>query len=727
MKLPKTFLPLITGVSLVVPAWAEPAEQLVQNPSGEAAASDELSAKLGFAAHVPKNTEGYFSLIGAADLYDRLAQTALGKTVKELMAEQGADLDDLEGSEEFSIFKAVVGEELFIAFGDSAGEQGVYLNAVNRSYNYHSMKMMVKMLELNFSADPDLEKMSGLMSTMMKEILTDPDAGIGVFEKAVMPPVTLGFKVSDAEMRSQIFDTMKSGVLMATADGDFPGEEIEMKKDGLDITGVTLLGKKIAEMGRAEGMDDPDTLEIFGSAEKFESFLKKLETKNLNLALTQKGDYIVAYLGGSLDGLSFPAKVEDSLVANEGMDFMDNYASKDIRMLLFGEEEALDTLASNSDVIASLAKGLKAALAESDLFGDTRDVQALLGYVAKLEKSLLDMVDYSRTGMVGFLEDGFKIEGHGGTNLPSLDTETPHRYAGLGDLEDVVFFSNSRSNPEFTSKLYELLSSLGEASYLMAQRAAGLENDDYDFEQFKEGFSLIDQMFVKDLKEIWMAMTVDWAAGTGNEGALVIDTKGTLPKVPGVPGVILEEGLIPRIAYVTPVTDREKVSKAWKRIESSVAGILKSIGEMDGPEIPMQEINENMKDGVTFYSTAIQFSTRDARPVVGLSEEDFFFSTSQNFIGDLNASLKEGNAPKRTGSYTHIDFSAAGDFAKYWVTLMKENADAVFENEFQRDDFKANLPMFEKFLKAFGELDHFTSHVRMEDGEARSSVHLKFK
>jgi hypothetical protein len=146
---------------------------------------------------------------------------------------------------------------------------------------------------------------------------------------------------------------------------------------------------------------------------------------------------------------------------------------------------------------------------------------------------------------------------------------------------------------------------------------------------------------------------------------------------------------------------------------------------MDGPEIPMQEINENMKDGVTYYSTAIQFSTRDARPVVGLTDENFYFSTSQNFIGDLNASLKADEAPKRTGSYTRIDFSAAHEFAEYWVALMKENADAVFENEFQRDDFKANLPMFEKFLKAFGSLDQFTSHVRMEDGEARSSIHFK--
>ena len=83
---------------------------------------------------------------------------------------------------------------------------------------------------------------------------------------------------------------------------------------------------------------------------------------------------------------------------------------------------------------------------------------------------------------------------------------------------------------------------------------------------------MFDELAAGDLKNIWEALTTDWAQGTGDEGALIIDTRGTLPRVPEVPGVIIEKGLIPRIAYVTPVTDREKISTAWKssRVQSAI-------------------------------------------------------------------------------------------------------------------------------------------------------------
>ena len=77
-----------------------------------------------------------------------------------------------------------------------------------------------------------------------------------------------------------------------------------------------------------------------------------------------------------------------------------------------------------------------------------------------------------------------------------------------------------------------------------------------------------------------------------------------MPKVPEVPGAIIENGKIPRIAYVTPVIDRTKMTKAWTRIEKAITNILKTVKEMEGPEIPMQEIDDNTKDGITYYSTA---------------------------------------------------------------------------------------------------------------------------
>ena len=398
-------------------------------------------------------------------------------------------------------------------------------------------------------------------------------------------------------------------------------------------------------------------------------------------------------------------------------------------MLVFGEEEAMKTVGGANEVMSSMAKGLKAGLAEADSFGDTRDIQALLGHVARVEGKIFDMFEYSRTGTVGFIENGFKIESHGGSNLASIDTETAHNFAGLGDMDGVVFFSNNRSNPEFTAKLHDMLDSLGQATYLMASRVADVELDSTSISpEFREAFQMFDELAAGDLKNIWEALTTDWAQGTGDEGALIIDTRGTLPRVPEVPGVIIEKGVIPRIAYVTPVTDRAKISMAWKKLEGSISNILKNLKEVQGTEIPMQEFDDNTKEGVTYFSTAIQFSTKDARPVVGLSDKHFYFSTSQKFIAEIDKNLiAGGEVPVRKGSYTRINFSAAREMAGYWVKLLKENSEEIFENEYMRDDFNENLPLVEKLLAAFAQFEDMTAHTRIENGESRSSIHFNMK
>ena len=722
---------MIAGSSLILPSLGEPATHLIQNEIGSTSAAkvtpEAVVEKLGFAAHVPKNTEGYFSILGGYDMYQRLLKTDFGKVIVKMMADQGEDLTELEEDDGFQMFKAVVGEEIFAAFGDTAGNQALNLQAINNSSSFHQMKMMVKMAALSMNDDTDPSEMQGIAMSMFSSILGDPVAGVPIFEKSEMPPVTIGFKVSDEDMRNQISEMMIGGVLsLFDLAEEAPFDEIEVEKDGVALSGMTINGKKLAAL--ADEDTKQEMTEVFGSRAMVDRVLAAVATKNLNIAIGVKDSYIIIYLGGSLDGLKFPAKPEDSLLANEGMDFLTDYAAKDIRMLMFGEEEAMKTIGGANEVLSSMAKGLKEGLAEAEVFGDTRDIQALLGHVAKVEDKIFDMFEYGRTGAVAFIEDGFKIESHGGSNLASIDTETAHNFAGLGDMEGVVFFSNSRSNPQFTSKLHDMMDSLGEATYLMANRVAEMEFDDSDFRDFREGFKMFDEMAAGDLKNIWQALTTDWAQATGDEGALIIDTKGTMPKVPEVPGVIIEKGIVPRIAYVTPVIDRGKMSTAWEKIETSITNILKTVKEMDGPEIPMQEFDDNTKEGVTYYTTAIQFSTKDARPVVGTSDKHFYFSTSQNFIAEIDKKLVSGgDIPVRQGSYTRINFSAAREMAEYWVKLLEENADEIFENEYQRDDFKENLPLVKELLAGFVHLDNMTAHTRMEDGEARSSLHFNLK
>ena len=185
-----------------MPTWAEPAAQLIKTPVAAKSGSSNidvqaLSKKLGFAAHVPKDTEGYFSVLGGTDMYERLQKTEIGKFILDLASREGVDLQDLEEDEDFSMFKSVVGEELFASFGNTSGEQGDHLVKISNSYNYHSMKMLVKMATVSLADEPDYEAMQGLIANLAIGMVNDPKAGLKTLEKAEMPPLTIGFKVSD--------------------------------------------------------------------------------------------------------------------------------------------------------------------------------------------------------------------------------------------------------------------------------------------------------------------------------------------------------------------------------------------------------------------------------------------------------------------------------------------------------------------------------------------------
>ncbi|MEJ6578250.1 MAG: hypothetical protein QNL33_19435 [Akkermansiaceae bacterium] len=733
MKLKRILLPVLVGGSLVSLSFGEtPAvnnqtlTQLVQADAAPAADVAALAKKAGFAAHLPKNTEGYLSIMGGYDMYERLKKTEIGKLIVEAMADQGMDLAEAEADDDVAILKAIVGEELFFAFGDNAGERYIHLNAISKSSNFHQMKMMVSMASAALKGEDDPEAMQGVAMSMFANILGDPKAGIDIFEKAEMPPLTIGFKVSDADMREQLAATIAGFLGQALEAGEeAPFVEINETRSGVELTGITVDGKRAADLADEDTRQEMS--QVFGGRAEVDRFMGAVAKKNLHVATGVKGDYVVIYLGGSLEGFKLVDESAESLVANKGMDFLSKYADKDVRMLLFGEEEAFDKMTAEGEAFASLALGLKAGLADTDAFGDTRDVQTLLGHVAKVDKQLFGMMDYSRSGVVGFIEDGFKIEGHGGSNLPFIDTKTAHSYSALGDMEDVLFFSNTRSNPEFTGKLFDMVDSLGEASYLMARRVAELEIDDGDFREFQEGFGMFEQLAAKDLAEIWQAISIDWAQGTGDEGALVIDIKGTMPKIPEVPSVIIEKGRVPRITYVTPVKDVAKLTQSWTRIEKAVTNILKTVKEQGGPEIPMQELIENEKDGVKSFFYPIPTTTNNARPIVAMTEKNFYLSTSQTAVAETKAKLEAGGGPLRMGAYSRVNFTVAQELAEFWVKLAKENTDELFENDFQKDDFMENLPMIEKFIAAFGEMKDMISHARMEDGESRMSLHFNMK
>lgn len=729
MKIRHLF-PLLISALAPLAAWGELSPQQVQAESKNKPAQQadlrfdpkEVAKTLGFAAHLPKNTEVYFSVIGGRDMLSRLAQTEIGKFTLEMLGESMSPLAHLGLGDQFSILKDVMGEEFFISLGDGFGEDVIHLNALERSSTFFQFKAMVEMLAADLDGESEQGQTEEGIVDLLSGIFGSAEAGLNSLEKAEVPPVTIGFKVSDAAQRAQLAEVVLD-LLESTLDLDLPLEEVAQQKEGIQFSGVSLRGKNLCEHLKKYY----DDLAKFLSEPEIDRLMSILETKDSYLTTGVKEDYILIHLNGGPDGLDLSKKPDDSLLAHPELGFLEHYTEKDIRFLYFIEGQAYQKLSKDGEFLASMLEGLKSGLSETDVFGDTRDIQALLGHVSSVEKTLFKMADSGYTGTLGFLEDGFKMESYGGGTSPLIDLTSPHLFSALSEMENLLYYSNTRTNPEFTAQLLDMVDSLGQAVYLMSERVAGLEDAGSHFQDYLEPFGIFREFAAENFSEIWTALTLDWAQGTGNEGAFVIDAQGTLPRVPGVPEVVIKEGRMPRLAYVTPLTDRAKLSSAWTKIEQAITRILKSIEEMNGFEIPMQEIDDNTKEGVTYYSTAIQFSTKDARPVLGLSDGRFYLSSSQKLIAQMEQKLNSSKAPEQKGSYSRVNFKVLHGLAEHWLTLIKDHSDEIFETEHEKKEFHENLPLIEKGLKAFEQIEEMTTRFYQKNGELRGSFHFKMK
>jgi len=732
MKLNQFILPAVVGASLIsLPCDAKQAAAQLVGQAAPAEKSGALAAKVGIAAHLPQSTEGFFSVYQLGDTFDRLLKTQLGTLLVDTAKEAGTDIKkELQGMEA-QMVRAVLGEEIFLAFGKGAGEQGANLTALSKVSNYGNGKMMVDMISQEIARElgedaGDSSEFGDSEEAMFAAIMKDPKKILDIFEKSELPPVLVGIKVSNADQRNG-FAAMVAGKLAeATKEKDAPIEALEAEKHGVKLTGFRVSGKKAAALLEKEDLTKGE--KILGSAENVKRFVKLVSSKDVVVATGVKGDYILVYAGASLDGFELVDSPEKSLLAHEEMGFLSNYADKDIRLLTFAPKKAYEALGKDAEMIASLAQGVKDGLAGTKVFGDTRDVQRLLDHMSKLDADLMGSFTYDGYGAVGFREDGFKVESHGGSHIPSPVWKTEHRFASASELDGVAFISNSVGDEKLCGIFTDMIETAGEAAYLMARRVSEMNVDDGDFKQFKQGFGLVDSLFKKDLLQVWTALSGDLGEGLGNEGALIVDLNGSMPTVPMVPNAIVKNGKIPRIAFAATVKDSAKLGQSWERLNASLTSILEKSQQLGAPPIPMPAPFTSDSDGLkNHFFTIIPFTTPNAMPSISTSDEFFFMSTSPKFSGELAKAAKSGKV-KRTGGFAQINFKSIHNYAAEWLELVNKNQDELFkDNEFAKGDFVENLPMIRKALKAAEELEDITYHAREEGGKARGSFHFNMK
>lgn len=684
---------------------------------------EDLSKEAGFAQYMPKDSSFYMGFYDGAKMVESIRYSKFGKIMEALAEAEGESLEDISGDSSFQQFATIAGEEMFFAVGQDGPEQTSNLLSLNDELSYHQMKFYVKMAEELVKGGADDPDADMLMDDMyVFDLLKDPKA-LAIFEKSSMPALYMGFKVSDETKRTGLLEQIQSFGEMVLAEQDVALFEAAESKQGDGFKGITLKGELLAKQMEGEVED------MFGEqigSEMYAKYKKAIADKRLVMMAGSVGDYIVIFFGSSVDQLKLAEKPADSLLANDEMAFAKYFADKDVVGLLYSSEKLQKASLEGSNTLAPMVKGLKEGLEKSESFGDTRVLSALLDDLAKCETSLLSMDSASRLGAVAYLEEGLKVEFYGGSNAPAQDFTAGRALASMAESDDVLFFANWVSNPEYVEKFMEYTDALGATAYQLAKQASELDIEDADFKEFNAQFQVFDGSFREDVLNLWKALRVDLAGGLGGESAIVIDINGELPTIPEVPKAIIEKGSVPRISYVSTVEDREKIGQSWDKINKSAEALLAKASELSGTEIPMQRPFKNTNEGLTSYTFPIPTTHQNCTPTAVVSDELFFLSTSPDFTGVL-AKKYDKSKVAEPGAVMKLDFKVLGTLAKRWYELVETNG-FEFMSETEMQDFNNELkPKAKEFFEAMETLDYLKLDTRKENGELRGSLHFKVK
>lgn len=742
MKPKYLFIPLFVG-AIALTACKDKTEQATsgetsQQPvTSDASAAEpikptftlkERAAKLGFARHLPKDMVVYDGIFNGRKAFDKILKSSLGEFILERLEDEEISLEELMENGEFTSQIAMYSEEYFTAYGggtDAAFDQAVQLL---ERLGFYGARFGAYFADGFVRDGEDFKPKGG------REIFEGPLKGaskeaVKMFTSFSVPAFYQGAKISDKETRETVMTQMEQAISMLGLMGKAT-EEITITRGDFEFSGYKVNGEQLAEQLKDETiMEIHEELGI--SVGDIQAFKKALASKTLVAVAGEVGEYVILFFGKSEDDLKIVDDVADSICASEKIVFLDSYLDKDLLTVGFYDEEVVKSVGNVEAIgyrfLSSVATGFSEGLSEAGSLGDTQDVEALLDSLGEQGEKLASMFSGTNSGYVAFLEDGLKVEAFGGSNQPALDFGKSHTLAPMAGGKGNLLFANWTSNEAYNEKVFEYLDTLGETAYLMTKRVAALDIEDRDFQKFQQSLDVFDKSFKNDALGIWKALRGDLADGLGAEAALVVDINGSLPKVPNVPAVVLEEGKIPRISYVSKVADRAKLQASWKGLNSSIENILKTVSDILGGEVPMQVPMSSEKNDLKTWFVPIPFQNDDFVPSVSVSDELFLASTSKTFSESLAERFKKGGGESRKGAWLRVDFKVFHQYARQWLDLVEDNADELIPSDSVRADFDANKPMIKKAMEAFSSLEELTFHTRAEGGRTRVSMHLKAK
>ncbi len=689
---------------------------------------EEMSDVAGFSQYLPKDTEMFMNMRNMNGLLEAMRGSEIGKMIADLAQKEGMGIDEAMQSEGFQEFLKIAGEEVFISMGDGSAKSlkltGDVYAIYYEMYYYMIGKMLLDMTEGGELAQNPAMVMRKVMRPVYDKLLK--------LDPITSPRIVVGFKVSNENDRKKYTQLIQE--TLAKAPKYYEDMVKELKPDSkveLFLPDETknyggFKGLKIDYAKLSETyFDTPETvkeLEAFGiSQEYMEKIFEKFKDFKITLLVGNYGDYVIIYLGDTSEGLEFVEQPSESLLANDEMNFFKEYKGKEVISMTYISKEIDEELAKVSGLMEDISLGVNRFLGETESLGDTKHIQSLLKKMAENEKHLAKIAPISRFGSVAYLEDGFKLESFHGAESGVYDLETPRKLASIAMQSDAVISSSWVAKEGSSDLAVQTLEDIVNLAYQVTKLVVEYESEDRDFIEFCDMFKMLDGQFSDDLLAIWKSLKSGAQDGLGNEGAMVMDMKGKLPRLPDVPTIILENGSVPRLAMGYDVVDRAKLSSSWDEIDAANKSIVTKIEQITNQKINYRTPELAQKEGIDFWSYQLGITSHEANLALGINDQMMFLTSSPAFV--------EGFVPlydatgKRGGMDFKIRMEPIRESAKAWLKLINDRGSDI-SPAFDRAEFEESKTMIDEVLRVSEEIDSLDFSMRKVNGEVRSFIHL---
>lgn len=634
-----------------------------ETPAAAAKASlTDHAAKLGFAAHLPKETELYLGSMNLKAHLDAAKKTAFWKDVSAFIDDK-TPAPSKTANPTGDAAKKLWGDDMFIALAKGATPTLTSIREFSEIYTEITYRAMMAGGPLAGGAPAAAGSQP---EKILKAILDDPKllkraaATLGGLQ---IPPMIIGVKAEKpddlikdlfpADKLAEISKKAKVTDLTTALGGKFKCLEFQLNSLLTDEVEKQML----AGIPEKPGADDPKAVIV--------KAIDDVQAKTVSFAYGSAGGYLIIAIGSNASHLQFVDKPDASLLAKPEFEKVLPFAGKDLLMLACSDASVMQAMSSDQPVQPML-RGLISGLKSSEMFrGLAAGLEPRTAEIGEIEKKLFKYT-FTSAVAVGWWDQGYHMESFGGRDSPMLDYSKPLQFTSLLDDPGLVFGVNYNAQAEFSNVARTYAENWIE---LLHHVTGELIKTGLGGPQGGMMFEMIDKTVIPELVNFYRgAKAIDQKA-LGTEQVLIADLGGKMGALPGLQPDAAEKKIL-RMAGVHDVVNRALIGTNWTGMEAS---LKKMIAAVPSPTpIPVPAPLSTEKNGVTTYFYPIPFATEDLLPCASVNDRLFIFGTSKNFNESIAGRLASAKPGTETGLRWKVSFANIREIIKTSASLSKD-------------------------------------------------------